>query len=94
MFGGDLLDVGWHSCRENHRPCSANERLDPLDVLFKAHVEHLVALVENLIFDSLQIQAKVHAEVDEAAWSGYEYIWVLIFDFLHLIVCLVATAID
>ena len=79
---------------EDHRLCVREELLEFEQVLIKAHVEHLVTLVEDLIARLRQVQIVVLTQVDQPAWRGDDDVWSVTLDVLHVLPCLCVTSID
>jgi hypothetical protein len=57
--------------------------LDLKDVLLETHVQHLVALVQDLIPHILKVQSFILKEINESPWCAYQNVRVSLFDLTH-----------
>lgn len=67
-----VLDERWHRRGEDHTLGIRVVFLQSFDVPVEAHVEHLVALVQDLILDLLHVQVEVLAQIDQSARGADE----------------------
>lgn len=83
LLSSNLLDVLGHGGTEDHRLSHGHGALQTRDVLVKAHVEHLITFVKNLVATLRQVQAVVLAQVNQAAGRGHNNMRVLSPDLVH-----------
>src|SRR6185437_15902575 len=70
---GQLLDLGWHSSREEKRMFLCRKlREDLADIVDKTHVQHAVRFIEDKILDVPEIEQLLITKVEETAGSGYQ----------------------
>jgi hypothetical protein len=59
-----FLNILRDSSTKNHRLSVGHRELKRLNVILKAHVQHLVTLIQNLVFAFLKIKTLVLAKIN------------------------------
>ena len=81
---GNLGNFAWHGGREEqHLAVARHIGKNLVDVVDKAHVQHLVGLVKHHGVHILECDGLAVDQVDEAAWRGHHHLHTL-FQRLHL----------
>ena len=83
LFSRDVLNVRRNGSRENHGLSTGHILLQRLNILIKAHVQHLVALVKHLVLALTNLEAVVFAQVDKATGRCDHNLGLFVSDLTH-----------
>jgi hypothetical protein len=68
LLAGNLLNVLRNGCTEDHGLGIRHRVLNSLNIFVKAHIQHLVPLIKDLVLAVGQVQVIVLAKINESTW--------------------------